>query len=91
MSCALYGVMALDVSESIESAAAAGLRYVNDEGVGIRRKRAGSGFSYFGADGQRLTDAAVLLRIKHMVIPPAWTDVWICPDTMGHIQATGRD
>ena len=91
MSCALKLWMTLDQSASIESAAAAGLRYVNDEGPGIRRRRAGSGFTYVGPDGKRVTDAAVLLRIKHLVIPPAWTDVWICPDREGHIQATGRD
>ena len=91
MSCALNVSMTLDPSASVEAAAAAGLRYVNDESPGIRRKRAGSGFTYIGADGKRITDPAVLLRVKHLVIPPAWTDVWICPDPVGHIQATGRD
>ena len=83
--------MTVDISESVESAADAGLRYVSDEAPGIHRKRAGSGFSYFAADGQRISDPAVLLRIKQLVIPPAWTDVWICADPGGHIQATGRD
>jgi DNA topoisomerase I len=91
MSCALNVSMTLDPSASVEAAAAAGLRYVNDESPGIRRKRAGGGFTYVGADGKRITDPAVLLRVKHLVIPPAWTDVWICPDPVGHIQATGRD
>src|SRR5919202_1734359 len=91
MSHALRLAMTLDPSASVESAAAAGLRYVNDERPGIRRKRAGSGFTYIGPDGKRITDPAVLLRVKHLVIPPAWTDVWICPDPEGHIQATGRD
>src|SRR5437899_4161883 len=83
--------MTAEDPEAIESAQAAGLRYVTDEGPGIGRKRVGSGFSYFDPDGKRITDAAVLLRIKHLVIPPAWTDVWICPDPKGHLQATGRD
>ena len=83
--------MTLDPSASLESAAAAGLRYVSDEGPGIRRKRAGSGFTYLGPDGKRITDPAVLRRVKHLAIPPAWTDVWICPNPNGHIQATGRD
>ena len=83
--------MTLDTSASVESAAAAGLRYVSDEGPGIRRKRAGSGFTYLGPDGKRITDPAVLRRVKHLAIPPAWTDVWICPNPNGHIQATGRD
>jgi DNA topoisomerase-1 len=73
------------------SAAEAGLRYVTDEAPGIRRKRAGSGFSYFDPDGKRIRDQAVLLRIKHLVIPPAWADVWICAEPKGHLQATGRD
>ena len=91
MSSAMNVSMSLDTSASVESAAEAGLRYVSDESPGIRRKRAGSGFTYIGPDGKRITDPAVLLRLKHLVIPPAWTDVWICPDAKGHIQATGRD
>ncbi len=83
--------MALELSNPVESAAAAGLRYVNDEGPGIRRRRVGAGFSYIGPNGQRISDPKVVQRIKALVIPPAWTDVWICPDPNGHIQATGRD
>src|SRR5918912_4641169 len=83
--------MPLTSADPTESAAAASLRYVTDNRPGIRRRRAGSGFTYIGPDGKRVTDPAVLLRIKHLVIPPAWTDVWICPDDNGHIQATGRD
>ena len=83
--------MTLDSGDSLESAAAAGLRYVSDEGPGIQRKRAGSGFAYIGQDGKKISDPAVLLRMKHLVIPPAWIDVWICPDPNGHVQATGRD
>jgi DNA topoisomerase IB len=58
---------------------------------GYARRRAGKGFSYRGTDGKALTDAGAVERIKSLVIPPAWTDVWICPDERGHIQATGFD
>jgi DNA topoisomerase I len=78
-------------SDPIESAEEAGLRYVSDTGPGIRRRRAGRGFSYIGTDGQRLTDRRQIKRIKALAIPPAWTDVWISPTRRGHIQATGRD
>jgi DNA topoisomerase I len=74
-----------------ESAAEAGLRYVSDAGPGIRRKRSGTGFTYVGADGKRITDEKTLERIRKLAIPPAYTDVWICPSPNGHIQATGRD
>lgn len=73
------------------SAKAAGLRYVNDRKPGITRKRAGRGFAYFDAKGQRITDKEALARFKSLAIPPAWTDVWISPASNGHIQATGRD
>lgn len=74
-----------------EAAERAGLVYVNDSDKGIRRRKAGTGFTYFGADGRKVTDRAALSRIKSLAIPPAWTDVWICPKANGHIQATGRD
>jgi DNA topoisomerase I len=70
---------------------AAGLRYVCDSGPAMRRRRAGKGFVYLDAKGGRITDADILKRIRSLVIPPAWTDVWICPDAEGHVQATGRD
>jgi DNA topoisomerase I len=78
--------------DAIESAEIAGLRYVNDLTVpGIRRigrrKRPG----YVGPNGRTVTNPAELERIRSLVIPPAWTDVWICPDSRGHLQATGRD
>jgi DNA topoisomerase-1 len=73
------------------SARAAGLRYSSDARPGITRQRAGRGFSYRGPDGTRIDDPAALERIRALAIPPAWTDVWICPDPAGHIQATGRD
>ena len=74
-----------------DAAESAGLRYVSDDRPGIRRKKAGSGFTYTRADGSRLTERDALKRIKALAIPPAWTDVWICPFADGHIQATGRD
>ncbi len=67
------------------------LRRANCGRPGIRRQRAGRGFTYLGPDGQRVTDQEVLDRIRALVIPPAWEDVWICPDARGHIQATGID
>jgi DNA topoisomerase-1 len=87
----MSGVTAGDQETPPESAAAAGLRYVPDEAPGIRRRRAGRGFSYIGPDGAPIRDAAQLARIKALAIPPAWTDVWICPNPRGHLQATGRD
>ncbi|WP_455288532.1 DNA topoisomerase IB [Cupriavidus necator] len=69
----------------------AGLRYVDDSGPGITRRRQGSGFSYLGPDGERVRDAATLARIAALAIPPAYESVWICPDPRGHLQATGRD
>jgi len=73
------------------AARAAGLRYVNDGDAGLTRRRHGRGFSYFDTDGRPLGDRAAIRRIKALAIPPAWTDVWICPSPRGHIQATGRD
>jgi DNA topoisomerase-1 len=74
-----------------EAAESAGLRYISDARPGIRRRNSGKGFTYTGADGAKLSEAAVLRRIKSLAVPPAWTDVWICPFANGHIQATGRD
>ena len=74
-----------------DAAESAGLRYISDARPGIRRKKAGTGFTYTRADGSRLSEADALKRIKALAIPPAWTDVWICPFADGHIQATGRD
>jgi DNA topoisomerase-1 len=78
-------------SDPIESAEAAGLRYVSDSMPGIRRKKTGKGFSYVGPDGKTIKNKAELDRIRSLAIPPAYTDVWICPSPQGHIQATGRD
>jgi DNA topoisomerase-1 len=77
--------------DPLASAKAADLRYVDDSGPGIRRQARGKGFSYRRDDGTHVRDAATLRRIASLVIPPAWTDVWICPSPIGHIQATGRD
>jgi DNA topoisomerase-1 len=81
-------VVAVDPSESAQEA---GLIYVSDTKPGITRQRSGRGFRYFAPDGDRIRDKQTLARIKSLVIPPAWTDVWICPNPRGHIQATGRD
>jgi DNA topoisomerase-1 len=67
------------------------LTYVNDNDPGISRRRAGKSFSYRRPDGTLVKDAETLARIRKLAIPPAYTDVWICPDPRGHIQATGRD
>ncbi len=69
----------------------AGLRYVTDEKPGFKRQRRGKGFVYFDTHSERITDEEVLKRIKSLVIPPAWKNVWICPFKNGHIQATGVD
>jgi DNA topoisomerase-1 len=79
------------IVDTRDAAKSAGLRYVSDARPGIRRKKAGSGFTYTRADGSRLSEKDVLKRIKALAIPPAWTDVWICPFADGHVQATGRD
>jgi DNA topoisomerase-1 len=72
-------------------ARASGLRYSSDDRPGLTRHRAGKGFSYRDIDGKVVRDPDTLERIRKIVIPPAWTDVWICPWPNGHIQATGRD
>ena len=75
----------------LESAQQAALRYATEGSPGIVRRKAGAGFSYVDAQGQAVRDGKVLARIRALVIPPAWTDVWINPAEDGHIQATGRD
>lgn len=75
----------------VESAKAVGLRYVTDEQPGIRRIKAGAAFNYQSERGKVLRDERTLKRIRSLAIPPAWTDVWICPHENGHLQATGRD
>lgn len=78
-------------AEAIQIAKGAGLRYSMDTGKGIKRLRAGKGMRYVDPNGATIRDAATLSRIRALAIPPAWTDVWICPWENGHIQATGRD
>ncbi len=75
----------------VVSAKAAGLRYVTGEGPGLSRIRKGKGFAFLDGEGKRLRDPDDLARIKSLAIPPAWTEVWICPRADGHLQATGRD
>jgi DNA topoisomerase I len=72
-------------------ARAAGLIYVSDTEPGIRRSAKGTGFCYHDASGRRISLQATLQRIRALGVPPAWTEVWICPEASGHIQATGRD
>jgi len=79
------------LEDPIVSAKTAGLRYVSDARPGIRRERRGKGFRYIGPDGLPVRDEATLCRIRSLVIPPAWQQVWICPIPNGHLQATGRD
>lgn len=79
------------ITDPAESAKAAGLRYVYDDQPGISRIRRGKSFRYLTDDGAPVRDAKVLARIKSLVIPPAWNQVWICKDPNGHLQCTGRD
>ena len=72
-------------------ARASGLRYSTDGRPGFTRRRAGRGFTYRDLEGATIRDPEVLARIRSIVIPPAWTEVWICPWPNGHLQATGRD
>jgi len=78
-------------TEPPAAAKAAGLRYVHDDRPGIRREPAREGFRYLDAHGVEIEDEATLKRIRSLAIPPAWTEVWICPQANGHLQATGRD
>ena len=68
-----------------------GLRYASDDRPGISRRRAGRGVAYRDPDGSPIRDEESVARIRAIAIPPAWTDVWICPWPNGHLQATGRD
>ena len=78
-------------SDGVATAQLAGLRYTTDEQPGIRRRRKGRGFSYVDRDGVAVRDEGDVRRIRKLAIPPAWTDVWISSNPLGHIQATGRD
>ena len=79
------------VAEAIEAAEEAGLRYISDDRAGYTRRKKGDDFEYLDTDGKPVRDEQRLLRLKRLGIPPAWTDVWICPSSNCHIQATGRD
>ena len=77
--------------EHVASAKAAGLQYVMDTVPGIRRRRVGRGFSYVDPDGRTIREREHIRRFRSLVIPPAWSDVWICPSPDGHLQVTARD
>jgi DNA topoisomerase-1 len=79
------------VPDEVESAKQAGLRYMIPKGPGIRRVPSGEGFRYIDADDKPVNDTETLARIKSLVIPPAWSSVWISPRADGHIQAVGWD
>jgi DNA topoisomerase I len=81
----------LELGDPQASAEEAGLRYMTDEVPGIRRRRAGKGWTYRRPDGSRVSDPDRIAWIKRLAIPPAWTEVWISPLKRGHLQATGRD
>lgn len=74
-----------------KAAADAGLWYVSNLAPGLRRTRSGDGFVYQHADGKPVRDTTTLQRIRTLAIPPAWSDVWICAQPRGHLQASGRD
>jgi len=80
----------MTTADSMSLAEEAGLQYVSDEGPGLRRIRRGRGFSYLDAGGKPI-NGQVREWISSLVIPPAWEEVWISPDTSGHILATGYD
>ena len=73
------------------AAEAADLVYVSDDAPGITRRRFGKGFAYYSPKGDKIEDGATVERLKSLAVPPAYEDVWICPDPRGHLQATGRD
>jgi DNA topoisomerase-1 len=79
------------LAEGILAARLGGLRYITDENTGYTRQLGRDGFRYLDMQGREITDSETLARIKSLAIPPAWTEVWICPDENGHLQATGRD
>lgn len=79
------------VNDPEAAAEEAGLRYVSDESPGYTRQRRGKKFVYFDTEGKEIRDETRILRLNRLAIPPAYTDVWICPSPNGHLQATGRD
>lgn len=81
----------ITINSSAATAEDAGLKFVSDTGPGISRTKPAKLFRYTGPDGHVVRDHSTLARILALAVPPAWTDVWICPRADGHIQATGRD
>ena len=79
------------ILDPVEAARAAKLRYVSDKKPGFTRHRVGDAFEYHDTDGRKITDEDTIARIRKLAIPPAYTDVWICRDANGHLQAVGRD
>lgn len=79
------------VATAVISAKAASLRYARSDRPGISRRRRGTGFIFRGPDGQLIRDRKTLARLRALVLPPAWTNVWISTDPRAHLQATGRD
>jgi len=79
------------IDDALQAAVEAGLRYVSDAEPGISRVKANGGFAYRDRRGERVRDEATLARVRALAIPPAYTDVWICPRPDCHLQATGRD
>ena len=84
-------VIPFPTKDPLVAAEQAGLEYVSDNTPGIRRIANGDSFRYLHPDGKEVTSESALKRIRALVIPPAWTDVWICPSPYGHLQAVGRD
>lgn len=84
-------VQAIISSDPVESAQEIGLKYVTDEQPGIQRQQRGEAFVYIGVDGKPIQNQEEIRRIESLAIPPAYQDVWICPNPRGHLQATGRD
>jgi DNA topoisomerase-1 len=85
-------IVDLDIdTDPVIAAEEAGLRYVSDDQPGYSRKLSGKKFIYFDAEGKEIRDETRILRLNRLAVPPAYTDVWICPSPNGHIQATGRD
>ncbi len=82
---------AAPVPDVVLAARSSGLRYVSDREPGIHRRRQGVGFLYTDSRGRRIRKLSELRRFRSLAIPPAWTNVWICPDEDGHLQAVGRD
>lgn len=90
-SAVLHSSVPTPKSDPVVAAREAGLRYTSDARPGLSRRRSGRAFRYLDTEGHPVRDPETLARIRSLAIPPAWTDVWICPDARGHLQATGRD